>query len=222
MRILLVEDNRDLGRALVDMLSDYSVTLCMSAAAARGELAEDYSLYLLDWQLPDGSGLELCAEIRKHSSAPILMLTVVNDEESMVAAFRAGADDYVTKPFRPRVLELRISALLRRGQSAKGLISGELQLDTINSLIRKNGAALELTRVEYKLASALICARGALVTRSALLWELWDKDEAFVEENTLRVHVSRLRKQLGDYKGEPYIVTQRGFGYRWGVKVEEI
>lgn len=222
MQILLVEDNIELGRALADMLSGYGVTLCSSIAEAKKALGGDYALYILDWQLPDGEGVDLCREIRERTGTPILMLTVIDDEDSMVKAFAAGADDYVTKPFMPRVLLARVAALLRRGGGWTRLKTGELVLDADNSTITKNGEPLDLLPAEYKLANALISARGALLTRDKLLWELWDKDEAFVEENTLRVHISRLRKRLGDYNGEPYIVTQRGFGYRWGVKVEEI
>lgn len=223
MRMLAVENDGALSRALQTMLAPrYSLTVAESCAKAQALLQnQPFDLIVLDVQLPDGSGFDFCRALKNRPHPPILMLTVFDDEASTLNGFACGADDYVTKPFSGRILLARIEALLRRSGMAATLRSGELVFDLSRHLVTRAGAKVHLLPTEYSLAELLIRQRGALVTRQTLLGRLWDDRNLFVEENTLTVNISRLRKKLGSWQGLPYIVTQRSFGYRWGVEVED-
>lgn len=224
MQILVVENDRALFAMLHRLLAPrYTLTLAEHCADARARLAvQTFDLILLDIQLPDGSGFDFCRSLQGRPHPPILMLTVFDDEESTLKGFACGADDYVTKPFSARILLARMQALLRRAGNAAMLRSGELLFDVSRHEITRAGQQIHLLPTEYSLAELLIRQRGALVTRQTLLARLWDDRNLFVEENTLTVNISRLRKKLGSWQGQPYIVTQRSFGYRWGVEVEDV
>ena len=135
------------------------------------------------------------------------MLTVFDDEASTLNGFACGGDDYVTKPFSGRILLARIEALLRRSGAAATLRSGELVFDLSRHLVTRAGAKVHLLPTEYSLAELLIRQRGALVTRQTLLGRLWDDRNLFVEKNTLTVNISRLRKKLGSWQGQPDAVS---------------
>lgn len=222
MHILALENDRVLSAALQTILTPrYTLTVTETCAQARTLLAgQTFDLILLDIQLPDGSGYDFCRTLKNRPHPPILMLTVFDDETSTLNGFASGADDYVTKPFSARILLARIEALLRRTGAATCLQSGTLRFDLARHLVTRVGEEIHLLPTEYSLAELLIRQRGALVTRQTLLGRLWDARNLFVEENTLTVNISRLRKKLGCWQGQPYIVTQRSFGYRWGVEVQ--
>ncbi len=211
--ILLVEDDIYLREGLSEMLTNqgYDVTLAENFVKAQEKIKENFDLVILDIMLPDGNGLELCQKIRaKGGSVPILFLTACDDEIQIVRGLDAGADDYVTKPFRLLELLSRIRALLRRSNN-QFMGDKNIALNAENMTVLKNGRIISLTPTEYMILRTLMQNKGVIVTRNVLLEKIWDCDESFIDDNTLSVHVSRLREKIG---GEN-IVTVRGVGYRW-------
>ena len=211
--ILLVEDDIALREGLTELFAreGYIVKSAASVAEARERLNGSTELVVLDVSLPDGDGVSLCREWRAAGIAqPILFLTAKDEEYDIVRGLDSGGNDYVTKPFRVQELLSRVRALLRRNNAAATIQSDALQIDTERMTVRKNGEALSLTLTEYKILVALVQA-GAVVTRNKLLELLWDVDANFVDDNTLSVHVSRLREKIG----ARHIKTIRGVGYQW-------
>jgi len=212
--ILLVEDDLMLREGLSELLTGegYAVTAAASAKAAREAVGEgNPALILLDVGLPDGNGVELCREWRAEGrTLPILFLTAQDEEVSIVRGLDAGGNDYVTKPFRMLELLSRIRALLRRGEPAKLQQSG-LVIDLERMIVQKDGEALYLTPTEFKILSALVRNAHQIITRNRLLEIIWDVDEQFIDDNTLSVHVRRLREKIGPER----IRTIRGVGYKW-------
>ncbi len=212
-RILLVEDDRFLGDALNEMLikAEYEVTAADCVEAAKERLKECFDLIILDVMLPDGNGFDLCAEIRKtDSNTPILFLTSFDDEIQIVRGLDSGADDYVTKPFKLLELMSRIRALLRRNKTSV-INSSDISIDTQHMTVRKAGENIFVTPTEFQLISTLLRSSGVIVTRAVLLENIWDSDGSFIDDNTLSVHISRLREKIG----AEHIETVRGVGYRW-------
>lgn len=213
-KILLVEDDSFLRDGLSEMLckNQYSVTLSGSIAGAKENIEKNsYSLIMLDVMLPDGNGFELCEHIRKlDSSTPILFLTACDDEIQIVRGLDAGADDYVTKPFKLLELLSRIRALLRRNNSSV-ITSKDIIIDTERMTVRKGQDIIFVTPTEYQILSALVRNSGIIVTRSSLLQNIWDDNGNYIDDNTLSVHISRLREKIG----ASHIITVRGVGYRW-------
>lgn len=213
-RILLVEDDLFLREGLTEVLQgeSYEVVSADNCMKAR-ELMKFFSfnMIVLDVMLPDGNGLELCTEIRSAgSNIPVLFLTACDDEIQIVRGLDAGADDYVTKPFKLRELLSRIRALFRRASSTV-YNSNDISIDTLNMSVKKNGENIFVTPTEFQLLSVLIRNSGVIVTRSQLLQNIWDSGGNFIDDNTLSVHMSRLRDKIGS----GHIVTVRGIGYRW-------
>ena len=142
----------------------------------------------------------------------MLFLTACDDEIQIVRGLDSGADDYVTKPFRLQELLSRIRALLRRSELAdKPTESGGISLERSSMTVRKNGENVFVTPTEYQILSMLMHGRGVTVTRTLLLQNIWDDNGSFIDDNTLSVHISRLREKIG----AEHIVTVRGVGYRW-------
>ena len=159
--------------------------------------------------LPDGDGVSFCRELREQGRAtPILFLTARDEEFDIVRGLDAGGNDYVTKPFRIQELLSRIRVLLRKDFGP--LARGSLLLDTQRMQVSRAGEILPLTLTEYRILLCLIRQRG-VATRDILLNALWDNDGKFVDDNTLSVHVSRLREKIGS----DHIQTIRGVGYKW-------
>ena len=175
-----------------------------------------YDLFLLDINLPDGSGMELCKKIRETSEIPILFLTANDTEQDMLAGFGVGCDDYIPKPFSIEVLRKKVQAVLKRTGGGKSRIRyRDLEVDTDKCLVLLNGEEVRLTSTEYKLLCYLIENKGRIVTKAMLLEQLWDIDGNFVDENTVRVNIKRLRQKLNDDKQE-YIITVFWYGlYLW-------
>ena len=212
MKILLVEDDTALRCALEELLrrEGYGVIPAANAGEARRNLTPEIDLAMLDVGLPDGDGVELCRLWRGAGiQTPILFLTAKDEELDVVRGLDSGGNDYVTKPFRMQELLSRIRALLRRNQNAAVSRSG-ITLDPGKLQAVRNGEVLSLTLTEYKILAKLISQR-AIVTRAALLDALWDVDSRFVDDNTLSVHISRLREKVGG----SHIKTVRGVGYQW-------
>ena len=212
--ILLVEDDTFLREGLVELLTNesYKITAAENANKAKTYLnMTDFDLVVLDVRLPDGSGLDICRKIRADGKTmPVLFLTACDDENEIVTGLDSGADDYVTKPFGIKVLLSRIRALLRRNPSSIYEADG-LYVDLNKMIVRKNGETVFLTPTEFQILSTLIRNASIVVTRGSLLSAIWDCDGNFIDDNTLSVHISRLREKISTSK----LSTIRGVGYRW-------
>jgi two-component system, OmpR family, response regulator RegX3 len=222
--ILLVEDERAITEPLAEALEregfvpEVAGTAAEAMESARGSTPD---LVLLDIGLPDGSGLDVCRELRRQTEVPIIMLTARGSEADRVAGLELGADDYVVKPFSAREVMARVRAVLRRaspgpsGDGAEPLTIGDLSLDPARHEARLTGEPLELSRKEFELLRVLMEDAGSVITREALIEEVWDMNW-FGSTKTLDVHISGLRKKLGDDPKEPrYIHTVRGVGFRF-------
>ena len=213
-RILVLEDDAFLREGVTALLEKegYAVTAERNLRGARERIAaERFDLYLLDVLLPDGDGYALCEELRRAGdNTPILFVTACDEEEDIVRGLDAGGDDYVTKPFRLKELLSRVRALLRRG-GAEVVESRGISLDLAHLSVKKDGETVLLTPTEFQILSVLLRNRGIIVTRAQLLDRVWDSDGNYIDDNTLSVHISRLREKIG----AAAIVTVRGVGYRW-------
>lgn len=177
-----------------------------------------FDLALLDVSLPDGSGFSLCSAIKANSDIPVIFLTASDDEYSVVAGLDLGADDYISKPFRPRELISRMNSVLRRyHRGSQPLEYHELKADTVRGLVYKNNVELTLSALEYRLLLLFLSNQSIVLTRSRLLDELWDMAGEFVNDNTLTVYIKRLREKIEADPAHPeYIKTIRGLGYKLG------
>lgn len=177
-----------------------------------------FDLALLDVSLPDGSGFSLCSAIKANSDIPVIFLTASDDEYSVVAGLDLGADDYISKPFRPRELISRMNSVLRRyHRGSQPLEYHELKADTVRGLVYKNNVELTLSALEYRLLLLFLSNQSIVLTRSRLLDELWDMTGEFVNDNTLTVYIKRLREKIEADPAHPeYIKTIRGLGYKLG------
>jgi two-component system, OmpR family, response regulator RegX3 len=220
--ILLVEDEVSITEPLAEALrSEGFETQVAGTVAEALELAKrDPDLVLLDLMLPDGSGFDVCRELRKRSQVPIIMLTARGEEADRVVGLELGADDYVVKPFSAREVVARIRAVLRRADAPEPadevtLEVGDLRLDPARHEVSHQGETLELSRKEFELLHLLMRNAGSVVTRERLIDEVWDPNW-FGSTKTLDVHVSGLRRKLGDDPAEPrYLHTLRGVGFRF-------
>ena len=225
MEFLILEDDIALCKGLELALasSNRQFTLCKSIAEAQEALqASSPDLFIIDVNLPDGSGLDFCARLRAAGyAAPVLMLTANDTELDMVTGFSSGADDYVTKPFSLAILRARIDALLRRGaQSGGTVLSGGFMFDFEIMRFEKNGKSVELSKTEARLLQLLFTNKGQTLTRERLLSLIWPDGTEYVDENALSVAVRRLRAKLEDDPSNPqYIETIRGAGYKWSVSL---
>ena len=213
MKILLVEDDAALRGALEELLcrEGYEVIKASNVSLARSAMNSEIDLIMLDVGLPDGDGVSLCRQWRSEGvETPILFLTAKDEELDVVRGLDAGGNDYVTKPFRMQELLSRIRALLRRNQKEATVSRSGITLDKAKLQASRDGEVLLLTVTEYKILAKLISERS-IITRAALLDALWDVDSRFVDDNTLSVHVSRLREKVGS----SHIKTIRGVGYQW-------
>ena len=213
MKILLAEDDAALRSALEELLhrEGYEVVKAPNMRSAQEAMNSDIDLAMLDVGLPDGDGVSLCRQWRSEGvQTPILFLTAKDEELDVVRGLDAGGNDYVTKPFRMQELLSRIRALLRRNQKDATVSRSGITLDKSKLQASRGGKVLLLTVTEYKILAKLISERS-IITRAALLDALWDVDSRFVDDNTLSVHVSRLREKVGG----SHIKTIRGVGYQW-------
>lgn len=213
-KILLVEDDSFLRDGLCEMLGKegYTVVSVSTVADACRSLDDSVNLIILDVMLPDGNGFDFCESIRgKGWGVPILFLTACDDEIQIVRGLDAGGDDYVTKPFKLLEFMSRVRALLRRNMANSVVKSSDLVIDMGNMTVRKNNEIIFVTKTEFQILSMLIRNNGIIVTRGVLLKSIWDDNGDFIDDNTLSVHISRLREKIGT----AHIKTIRGVGYRW-------
>ncbi len=218
--ILLVEDDESLARAISLKLTHehYHVYTADTVSKARKLIGEaDMALVICDIDLPDGSGLELCAEIRKKSSVMFLFLTALDNESDIISGYGAGADDYITKPFSMSVLISKINAVMKRcSNGSRMVVSGDIVYLPGENRTRKNGKYLSLTANEQKLLAYFMQNPKMILSKNRLLEALWDVDGCFVDANTLAVNIRRLREKIEDDPSDPkYIKNVRGLGYIW-------
>ena len=218
-KILLVEDDK----TSVNMLGDFLMREGFSVKSANGQTAalaaldaEAFDLVQLDVSLADGNGFSVCSAVKAHWNIPVIFLTASGDEYSTVTGFDLGADDYISKPFRPRELISRIKNVLRRtGNTNSTVMLGNVQVDTVKGIATKGGQDLFLSALEYRLLLVFINNRGAVLTRTKLLESIWDIAGEFVNDNTLTVYIKRLREKIEDDPQNPTIIlTVRGLGYK--------
>lgn len=217
--LLIVEDDPTLGEGIRLALQapELRPQLCRSLADA-GELLSrrSFDLLILDINLPDGNGLDLLRALRRESEVPVILLTANDLETDIVAGLELGADDYITKPFLPQELLLRLNAVLRRvyRETPDTGRLGDVEIDWGKSNLRRCGVETALTAKEFTLLKKLWDARGNIVTIDALCAALWD-GPLVGYENTLMVHIRRLREKIEADPSHPkYLLTVRGLGYR--------
>ena len=220
MKILFLEDDPAIATGLEYSLKNegYDVKLVSKAKdAIKAVNEETFDFCILDINLPDGNGYEVCKAIKKNPEIPVFFLTAYDDEVNVVMGLDYGADDYITKPFRIRELMARIKTVMRRYSSAggEGLIKiGNITINTKQAKVLKDGVDVELTAVEYKLLLILLNNRGVVLSRNKLLENMWDIEGDFVNDNTLTVYIKRLRDKIEEDSANPTIVkTVRGLGY---------
>ena len=228
-KILIIEDEPDIRTTLEYNLrkDDFDVIGVGSLGEARAAInSSSFSMILLDLMLPDGSGLDLCREIKGNkelSSTPIIILTAKDDEVDKVVGFELGADDYVTKPFSVRELILRIKAVLKRGVAPKAELVeverqfGDLTIDVDSHEVFVNSVQVTLTALEFRLLKQLVDRRGRVQSRDQLLSDVWGYSSD-VTTRTVDTHIKRLREKLGTMG--KYIQTIRGVGYKFSRKPE--
>ena len=221
-RILVVEDEPGIALGLEDDLKmeGYEVEVVGDGVAASRRAREaGFDLILLDVMLPGKDGFEVCRELRRAGlRTPILMLTAKAQEAEKVMGLELGADDYVTKPFGSRELRARIKALLRRAggeQEAECYRFGDVEVDFRRGELRRNGKAVELTPIEFKLLGVFIRARGRVLSRDQLMDSAWGS-ETFAAARVVDNHIANLRRKIEPDPAEPrYLVNVRGLGYRF-------
>lgn len=220
-QIFLVEDDKTIAKNLVLLLRSegFTVSHVPTRSEALTALAGNkFDLALIDISLPDGNGFAVCTEIKKTQDIPIIFLTASGDESSVVTGLNMGADDYITKPFRPRELIARIGAALRKsGRSLSDFKIHGLHVDMASGIVEKNGSEVFLSALEYRLLLMFISNSKSIITRGRSLDELWDAAGEFVNDNTLTVYIKRLREKIENDPASPQIIlTVRGTGYRLG------
>lgn len=217
-QLLLVEDDPTLIRMLIGFLSGEGFSVISAPGQAAAETAMDNclpDLALVDISLADGNGFAVCT-LAKEREIPVIFLTASGDEHSVVTGLDMGADDYISKPFRPRELVSRIRSVLRRSGKRQSVITiGTLMIDTDKGTVTRDGQELYLSALEYKLLLVFLNNRGQILTRDRLLEEIWDCSGDFVSDNTLTVYIKRLREKIEATPQSPALIkTVRGLGYR--------
>ncbi|MBE6024543.1 MAG: response regulator transcription factor [Cellulosilyticum sp.] len=224
-KILLIEDDQTIALGIKTYLEKNGFNLIVQTSLEKAKICllneKEIELILLDLNLPDGTGYELCEFVRKREPTPIIFLTVCDEEEQIVKGFDLGADDYITKPFKLSILLSRIQAVLRRTQGigsrqtknekkAKFLYCNNISIDQQKKYVYLNEQRIDLSAGEYRLLHILLTYKNYTLTRQQLLEKLWDENEQFVNDNTLTVTMKRLREKLGH---PSFIKTIRGIGY---------
>ena len=221
-KILIIEDDIIIAGGVKVFLEGkgYAADCVYNLSEAREALKQSYRLLILDCNLPDGSGLDLCRELRRQSNVPIIFLTALDTEQDMIEGFRAGCDDYIAKPFSVEILNQRIMAVLRRSsqEQDRDLFQyEELSIDFGRMQVFIGQTPIKLSSTEYRLLELLVKNQGQDLTRESIIERIWDCDGNFVDENTLNVHIRRLRQKIEtDSQNPRYIITVFGIGYTFG------
>ena len=227
-QILIVEDEKPIRDMIAFGLrrAGYTVREAEDCSEARSRIADSRpDLLLIDWMLPDQSGLELTRSIKRNKETqdlPVIMLTARAEEHDKVAGLEGGADDYITKPFSPRELLARIQAVLRRaspGAAAEAFEAGALKLDPVSHRVMAGEQTVPLGPTEYRLLQFFMEHPERVYTRGQLLDRIWGGN-VYVEERTVDVHIRRLRKALEPFGCDALVQTVRGSGYRFSTRPE--
>ena len=218
MKLLIIEDDAGLSRGISFAFEQDGWTVLAAQTLKEAEMLlekENPEALILDLNLPDGVGIDFCKKVRSRSGLPILMLTARDMETDEIMGLTSGADDYITKPFSVSVLKLRLQKILERGRETSedetALRSGSITLDTKTLHAFRDGQEIDLTMTEFRLLQYFLENKNHVLLKEQILRHIWDDDGNFVEENTLSVNVSRLRKKLGGDR----IRTIQGMGYLW-------
>ena len=220
-KVLMIEDDEILNGGLCYNLQKRDIVSVPAYTLAEAEklLAEDsFDLIVLDVNLPDGDGFQFAKDRIAPCGMPFLFLTARDLDDEIIGGYRLGADDYITKPFRVQIVMEKIQAVLRRCSGRRERLRysfGDLAVDFEKRTVRKNGTLLTLTPTEFALLQCLIQNRGHILTKEVLLEHIWDSKGNFVNEHTLSLNISRLRRKINDGESD-YIKTIYGMGYRWG------
>ena len=224
-KILYVEDDISLIDGLQYTLetSGYAIDNARTVKEALALFGNrHYDLLLLDVTLPDGTGFDVCRQVRSGSTIPIIFLTASDQEISIVKGLDMGGDDYITKPFKLNELLSRIKALLRRSQQfskAESVLEANgIRVDLQERLVWKKNQKIDLSLAEYKLLCLFMQNPNHLMSRELILDRMWDGNGNYVDDNTLSVYIRRLRNKIEDTPNTPrYLLTERGIGYKWVV-----
>lgn len=222
MKVLVIEDDQGLRQGIAFSLSQEGYQVLQAQNGKEGYrlfLQENPQGILLDLNLPDMDGNDLCRKIRATSQVPILMLTARDMETDEIMGLSQGADDYMTKPFSIAVLKLRLAKLLDRNREKEGsyiLRSGDITLDPELIKVWKGNREMECSVTEYKILKYFLENKNQVLTQNQILEAVWDLEGKFVNSNTLQVNIGRLRKKIEEDPSSPrYIKTIRGIGYIW-------
>lgn len=212
MKILIIEDDKALNTGIALSLGNDVILQAFCLAEARNLSDSSVDLIILDINLPDGSGLDFCRELRQTSSLPIIFLTANDMEIDIVTGLETGADDYITKPFSLAVLRARVNAVLRRRQTDNAVFrTDRYEFDFDNMKFLVDSTPVELSKTEQRLLKIFVQNPGRTLPREMLLDRVWTDNAEFVEENALSVAVKRLRQKITDVP----IRSVYGIGYVW-------
>lgn len=217
-KILVVEDNKSIIDGLEYLLQKegFDAVIVNSKNQAISYIRNnEYDMFLLDVELPDGTGFEICKQLRNVTEKPIIFITARAEESNIVYGLDIGADDYITKPFGNNELISRIKSVLRRSNNSSNnniMLYQNIKVDLDKAKVYRNSEEVFLTNLEYKILLLLLHNENKIVTREELLNKVWDIDGNFVNDNTLSVYIKRLRTKISE-KDKPLIKTIRGIGY---------
>lgn len=220
--ILIIEDDKMLNKGVAFALKKEGYNTISAYTKEEGKTViteKEIDFLLLDITLPDGSGLDLCNEIKNKMHFPIVFFTANDTEDDMIKGFKSGCDDYISKPFSIEILKFKINAILKRSDvySKKLFVYKDLKIDFESRRVYKRNEEIRLSATEYKLLEILCKNKGRAMTKEILLDKLWDYNGNYVDENTLAVNIRRIRKKIEDDSKNPeYIITLFGIGYTLG------
>lgn len=217
--ILIVEDDTDLREGLSFSFSSdgHNVEEAKTKKDGLRKIAKGcFDIILLDCNLPDGTGFELCKEVRSYSNIPIIMLTARDTELDEIKALELGVNDYLSKPFSLGVLKARMKRTLQEKTETSKIVTGSLSIDQSTCKVYKRGEEVGLSKLEYRLLLYLIQNKNHILSKEQILDKLWDSDGKYVDNNTVSVNISRLRTKIEDDASNPaWIRTVHGIGYIW-------
>lgn len=218
-KILIIEDDTDLREGLKFSFESDGYEVADVGTKQEGILEirrGDYDMVLLDCNLPDGTGFELCREVRRFSHVSVIMLTARDTEMDEIRALELGVDDYLSKPFSLGVLKARMKRILNGRTDTDELVSGSITIDKNGCKVYQDGREIALSKLEYRLLKFLVENKNHVLSKEQILDRIWDSDGKYVDNNTVSVNISRLRKKLEqDTVGAGYIKTVQGIGYIW-------
>lgn len=216
-KIIIVEDDNVIAEELYNLLknSNYEAIILNDFENAKNEIIKSQAdLILLDINIPFLNGELLLKEIRKEINTPVIMVTSQNNEIDEVLSYSYGADDYITKPYNPTILLLKIAALFKRCELNSNIITyKDLTFDIGKGIVKNNIAEITLTKNEIIIFNLLLSNKERIVSKDEIMTDLWNNDE-YINENALTVNISRLRAKLAELGYENIIETRKGIGYR--------